>query len=467
MTVNQKQLQHLYLRAAFGELPDVISKKTKLSLEKNVDDLFSASNRWLSLKTMENPIKENGKPVSNLKILFMILRSRDETLQMNLDWLDMMAKSTAPLREKMTFFWHGHFATSTPFAWLMQVQNNTIRKHALGSFRDLFHAIAKDPAMIVYLNNQQNKKDAPNENFAREVMELFSLGEGTVYTEKDIKEAARAFTGWTVNKKGEYEFVKDDHDFGEKEFLGQKGNFNGEEILEMILAQKQTAKYITTKIYRYFVNEEVDEAQVSILAEYFYKNDYSIKKLMKKIFTEEWFYQEKNIGANIISPVDLIVRYKKLIAFQMKEDDGMFYIQKLLGQTLFFPPNVAGWKGGKNWIDSSSLFLRMNMPSRILNDGGFDVRPKPEFEDVSDDETMMLKAKKRAAVQSDWGKLISAFSHIKKEQLTEEVIKSFIQTDTKNIDHALIEKYTDYSSDEKRIMSTCAAVFSLPEFQLI
>ncbi|MFN0276180.1 MAG: DUF1800 family protein, partial [Chitinophagales bacterium] len=424
-----------------------------------------SSQRYLSLKTIENPIK-NGKPATSLKILFSILRSRDQTLELNLDWMDMMATTSAPLREKMTLFWHNHFATSTPFAWLMQVQNNMLRKNALGSFRKMLHAVAKDPAMILYLNNEQNKKDAPNENFAREVMELFTLGRGNLYTEKDIKEAARAFTGWRINKLGQYEFSEEDHDFGEKEFLGRRGNFNGEEILDILLKEKQTAIYITKKIYKEFVNEEPDEEVINKLADDFYNTDYDIRKLMKQILTADWFYDEKNIGCKISSPVELIVRYKKLINFDVKRDDGLIYMQNLLGQTLFFPPNVAGWPGGKNWIDSSSLFLRMNIPLRILHDGGFDLRPKPEFEDVSDEETM-LKTRKRAEIQSDWSKLVLAFKNVKQEQLTDTIISAFVQSPKGNIDKSIVEKYTDRSSQEKLIMSTCAAVFSLPEFQLI
>ncbi|MBC8173305.1 MAG: DUF1800 domain-containing protein [Chitinophagales bacterium] len=464
MISQQQKIQHLYLRAAFGATPTLIKQKINTPIEKVVDSLFNDSNRWISLKTMDNPI-QNGKPVSDLKILFMILRSKDETLKMNIDWLDLMTTSTAMLREKMTFFWHDHFATSTPLSWLMQVQNNTLRKHALGKFGKLFHAVAKDPAMIIYLNNQQNKKDSPNENFAREVLELFSLGEGNIYTEQDIKEAARAFTGWTVNKKGEYEFVKDDHDFGEKVFFGKKGNFTGEEILDIILKEKQTATYITTKIYKEFVHDEPDEERIKKLADDFYQSGYDITKLMKSIFLSDWFYNEKNVGCRIISPVELIVRYKNLVHFDIKNEDGLIYMQRLLGQTLFFPPNVAGWTGGKTWIDSSSLFLRMNMPLRILHDGGFEVRPKPAFENVDDDT--MLKTKKRAAVQSDWSGLITAFKKVKKEDLLDAVIEAFIQCPKNNIDKPLLEQYIDHSSDERRIMSVCAAVFSLPEFQLI
>ncbi|MFN3940753.1 MAG: DUF1800 family protein, partial [Chitinophagales bacterium] len=222
MSVPQKHLQHLYLRAGFGIMPAEIKEKLPLSRNKLVQQVFTASETNQPLQYLRNPVK--GKEVGDLRILLMMLSSQKQMEELDVQWLNKLAETTAMLREKMTLFWHTHFATSTQFAWLMQVQNNTLRTHALGSFRNLLHAVAKDPAMIIYLNNQQNKKDAPNENFAREVMELFTLGEGNIYTEKDIKESARAFTGWTVNRKGEFEFSEQDHDGGVKDFMGRSGH---------------------------------------------------------------------------------------------------------------------------------------------------------------------------------------------------------------------------------------------------
>ncbi len=464
MISQQQKIQHLYLRAAFGETPAVIRQKLNIPLTKIVDELFDSTKQYRSLHYLEDPVK--GKEVSNFRILFMILKSQEQMRELNGEWIKMIAATSSGFREKMTLFWHDHFATSTQFAWLMQVQNNTLRKNALGKFGKLLHAVAKDPAMIIYLNNQQNKKDAPNENFAREVMELFTLGEGNLYSEKDIKEAARAFTGWAVNKKGQYEFSELDHDNGEKEFLGRKGNFNGEDILNIILEQKETAQYITRKIYREFVNEDPDPVIVQQLADAFYASDYDIAKLMRSIFTSDWFYTEENVGARIISPVELIVRYKKLIALDFKEDKALTNLQKVLGQVLFFPPNVAGWPGGRNWVDSSTLTLRMNIPVRIVQGGGFDIRPKPEFEDAPEDEAM-LKTKKNAEVKSDWSKLVTAFKNVGPAELTSAVIAAFIQCPADKIDTALIEKYVDHSSDEKLIISTIGIVMSLPEFQLI
>lgn len=464
MVSHQQKIQHLFLRAGFGETPAVIKQKQNHTIEKITDELFAQTKQFRSLNYLEDPV--SGKNVSNIRLLLMLLRAPEQARQLNVEWLDMLASGNAPLREKMTFFWHDHFATSTQFAWLMQVQNNTLRKNALGKFGKLLHAVAKDPAMIVFLNNQQNKKDHPNENFAREVMELFTLGEGNVYTEKDIREAARAFTGWTVNKKGQFEFVSKDHDAGEKEFLGRKGNFNGDEILNILLEEKQTAKYITTKIYKEFVNEEPEEDIIDQLAEEFFASEYDISKLMRSIFISDWFYDEKNIGSRIASPVELIVRYKKLIGLDFKDRKNMPGLQKVLGQVLFFPPNVAGWPGGKTWVDSSTLALRMNMPARIINGGGFDIRPKPEFEDAPEDEAM-LKTKKRAEIISDWTKFVAVFKNVKEADLTDTMIGYLIQCPTQNIDKSLIEKYVDHSSDENRIISTAGIIMSLPEFQLI
>jgi uncharacterized protein (DUF1800 family) len=248
--------------------------------------------------------------------------------------------------------------------------------------------------------------------------------------------------------------------------MGIKGNFNGQDIIDILLKKQETAQYITKKIYKEFVNETIDEARVTSLAEQFFKDGYDVSKLLRSIFTSDWFYDEKNIGSHIASPVELIVRYKKLIDIGFKDDRAQLAVQKVLGQVLFFPPNVAGWPGGKSWVDSSTLTLRMNIPTRIIQGGGFEIRPKPEFEDAPEDEAT-LKAKKRSEVYSDWSKLVAAFKQVKKEALTDTIIEAFIQAPKTGIDKALIEQYIDHSTDEKRIISTIGIVMSLPEFQLI
>ncbi len=463
MKSTTRNIQHLFLRAGFSENPSTVKQQLNLSIEQIVDRLFQSSNTSTDLNYLPDPLHGRDEEVSSVKVLLMILKSKKQLRELNLAWLDKMVSSREQLREKMTFFWHNHFATSVPFAYLMQVQNNTLRKHALGKFSDLLHAVAKDPAMIIYLNNQQNKKNAPNENFAREVMELFTLGIGN-YTEHDIREAARAFTGWTVNLKGKFEFVKGDHDFGEKEFMGRKGNFSGEDILNILLDNPQVAEFVVTKIYREFVNDIVDEQRVNKLAEEFLNSGYDISALMRKIFTSEWFFYPENIGVKIASPVELIVRYRKLLAFEFKRKKYMLSAQDLLGQVLFFPPNVSGWKGGQQWIDSSTLLLRMNLPQYALLGASPDLRPKQEFDNESVEEEV---EEKKIKITTDWSALINECSGKNGWEIDEILLQSLLQCDTKDIDINLLHNHTDSFTDERRVISFSTAIMSLPEFQLI
>lgn len=461
--MEQKKLQHLFLRAGFGETPDNIQPLISRSREEVVEQLFSSSQNYKSISYLPYPLNENQyeKGVNVFQLVSMILNSKKDLEELNGEWLFKMAYTKAVLREKMTFFWHNHFSTSAPFAYIMQVQNNMLRKHALGKFSDLLHAISKDPAMILYLNNQENKKNHPNENFAREVMELFSLGEGN-YLEKDIKEAARAFTGWTVNLKGEYEFKKEEHDNGEKTFFGKTGNFNGEDIVNIILEKKQTALYITGKIYQEFVNPILNKKRVEDLSEGFYQSGYDISQMMRKIFLSDWFYEEENIGIKICSPVELLVRYKKLVSLEFETHQTLIDLQNALGQTLFFPPNVAGWKGGTSWIHSSALLLRLNLPSHILSGEGFKIASKPAFEEKN--ELTENKSKPtRKKLKSDWTSLENFFKNIDKEQSKEILIGNFIQCNPKKIDKKLFPEVLN----SEGIAKVCTHIMSLPEFQLI
>jgi uncharacterized protein (DUF1800 family) len=461
MVSQRKKLQHLYLRAGFGELPSAIRQKENLSLKQNVDSLFSDSQKTEDLDLIPSPL-EGKEDASNMRILRMIIKSREDVQKLNFHWLYRMTISKASLREKMTFFWHNHFATSVPFAYLMQQQNNMLRKHALGKFSDMLRAISKDAAMMIYLNNQQNTKEAPNENFAREVMELFTLGIGH-YTEQDIKEGARAFTGWRINRKGEFEMNAKQHDDGEKNFLGRKGNFNGDDIINILLEQKQTAQYVTTKIYREFVNPKLNEKRIEKLADDFFASGYDIGKLMHTIFSADWFYEEENIGVKIISPTEMIVRYAKLVRMEFEKEDALLGLQKVLGQILFFPPNVAGWKGGEAWIDSASLMSRLNLPLLIAVGTSEEFRAKPEFEDSPQFKKMK---EKMFSIKSDWNPMVNYFSGTAEKNLAEEVADALIQCVRKKINISEVSR-SDNSTPSKYIMGVITNVMSLPEFQLI
>src|SRR5258708_33547567 len=268
-------------------------------------------------------------------------RSRENLMKLNLAWLERLRSTEDPLREKMVLFWHNHFEWRKELAYLAQQQNNLLRKHALGNFADMLLEISKDPAMLQFLNNQQNRKGHPNENFAREVMELFTLGRGN-YTETDIKEAARAFTGWGFNAKGEYQFRERQHDFDSKTFRGQTKDFTGEDIINSILEDKQTAKFISQKIISSFVSQEIPSVTlVDECAQSFYKSGYDIGKLMKLILSSDWFYNNEFVGNRIKTPVELIIGIQHQTMSQFADPQSLAFFHRPLGQLLFFQPNVV------------------------------------------------------------------------------------------------------------------------------
>lgn len=445
MTESEKEIKHLFARAAFGIHPLIFQKIRNHSRQEAVDALFKSSESFSNINHFPD-IRKEKKDVGGLKVLKMILKSKKDLQQLNLVWLDKMSSSNEILREKMTFFWHNHFATSAPFPVLMQEQNNMIRKHALGNFRDLVTEIAMDPAMIFYLNNQQNKKDAPNENFARELMELFTLGRGN-YTEQDIKESARAFTGWHVGKDGYFSFHKKDHDDGSKTFMGKTGNWNGHDIIRIILEQEEVAHFISRKIYKAFVSPFIDEPFIAEMASRFRKSNYNIGDLMRFVFLSDHFYNQENRGVIIKSPVELIVGYKVLFQLKMKNADNMIKLQRGLGQVLFMPPNVAGWPGDRNWIDSTSLLVRVNLPS--LFSGKITYTPKdkelPETESVKD------KSKLPFLSSMNFERFISGLKNDSVFDLLITTPGATEPTTLKKID----------SIEEKAIY-----IMSLPEFQL-
>ena len=329
---------------------------------------------------------------------------------LNNAWIKQLSETDGQLREKMTLFWHNHFACNVGNAFYEQQLNNIERENALGNFKALLLQVSQSPAILQFLNNQQNKKDHPNENFARELMELFTLGRGH-YTEQDIRESARAFTGWAFDgKTGNYAFIPMLHDEGLKTFMGQTGNFCGEDIIDIILKNKQTAVFISTKLYRYLVNDIPDADSIGQMADIFYKSNYEIKPLLEFVFHADWFYADRNIGNLVKSPVELLTGINRQFYVAYQNPDVLIQFQHTLGQVLFRPPNVAGWPGGRNWIDSSSLMYRMKIPATILNAGVIDFTAKTDPED----EAYMASVRrqqpnviKRVQAQPDWDKFLS------------------------------------------------------------
>jgi uncharacterized protein (DUF1800 family) len=269
----------------------------------------------------------------------------------------------------MTLFWHNHFVSAqqkVKLAVLMYRQNVTLRENALGNFGTLLHAIARDPAMVIYLDSAQNRKGTPNENFAREVMELFTLGEGH-YGEQDIKEAARAFTGWSLDRdSGNFVFRRFIHDYGEKTVLGRTGFLDGDDVLGILLARPETAEFVTRKLWREFVSPDPDETEVKRIATRFRASGYDIKTALYALLTSDSFYAPENRGVLVKSPVDLVAG--TLRQFDMRPGLPIPFAVATagMGQNLFSPPNVKGWPGGEAWINASTLLARKAFLDRLF-----------------------------------------------------------------------------------------------------
>lgn len=456
MTIsNLQKNKHLLLRAGFG---------ANLSQIKNLDQV-SLTEIWKKLATNDPLIpiqlKEAGPDFDYQQLSKMDAemkkeiqkKNRRSNLEINLKFLNQMVHSEDQLREKMAFFWHGHFATRVVNSRFNLQLLNTIREKSLGNFGDLLKAVSQSPAMLQFLNNQQNKKGHPNENFAREVMELFTLGRGN-YTEKDVQEGARAFTGWSFLPDGSFFERPRQHDFGPKTFLGKTGNFDGNDALNIILEQKGTAKFVVTKIYKFFVNEKINPGIIEHLSDQFYDSKYDIKKLMTEIFTSKWFYNEENIGAKIKSPIELMAGIMRTLPMELEKPENLIVYQKLLGQMLLYPPNVAGWPSGNSWIDSSTLMLRLQIPQIWSG-----LRPL-ELEAKSDDDVemglknnqMRNKGFKNPNIIIDWNLVESTF---KNKNISDYLLQ------TKSSNEKIIDQFSD-SSLKLKIIN----VMSTPEFQL-
>jgi uncharacterized protein (DUF1800 family) len=465
MPINQQHLQHLYLRAGFGLLPQELPHALQIPISRHVETIFSDSKSSQPLNLL------NDNELRLTKLLFadqeerkeMVMESLNRGRELNLLWLKQMTESKAGLREKMTLFWHGHFATRTNNAFFAQLQNNLIREKALGKFGDLLMSISKDPAMLQFLNNQQNRKNSPNENFAREVMELFTLGRGN-YTETDIKEAARAFTGWGFNQQGEFVFRRFFHDTDLKTFMGKRGNWGGEDIIRMILDKRETAVFVTRKIYRHFVNDTPDEGLISELANSFYESEYDIGKLMQQIFTADWFYSPQNIGSRIKSPVEYITQFRRQFGLQFEPENALLFIQKLLGQVVFYPPNVAGWAEGKNWIDSSTLMVRTLLPFAVMREIELPVEAKDDG-DVNTEFLVQRNFRKLKAT-ANWGALSKIASGSSEKEILEQLAAYLLQNKLLDANKQLILRNTPTANREAAVQFISLSLASLPEYQL-
>jgi uncharacterized protein (DUF1800 family) len=368
------EARHLLARTSFGGTPAEIAALQPLTYEAAVDRLLNSARQqprtapptWVDEAP---PTRLERRTMSDEARKAFREQTRAHGVALKGWWYQEMLSTETPFTERMTLFWHGHFTSSLQkVKWppLLYRQNLLLRQHAVGNFRALLHAIARDPAMILYLDSQTNRRGAPNENFARELLELFTLGEGH-YSEQDIKEAARAFTGREVERgTGRFRFNAREHDDGQKTFLGRSGPFDGDAILDMLLAQPRLAVHVTEKLWRAFISDTPDAVEVQRLAAIFRQHDYALKPLLKALFMSSYFRVASNRGTMIKSPVELIVGTLRLLHVPVRDPEILGRAGRYLGQDVFDPPNVKGWPGGQAWITSSTLLARQQFLHRVL-----------------------------------------------------------------------------------------------------
>ena len=383
-------IAHLMRRAGFGAPRDQLHAHTAKGYEATVEDLLGPG----AEQRMGDDLIRRFQP----ELSGMLNQNSSGP-----NWLYRMATTSAPLQEKMNLFWHGIFATGYPkviHGKALSDQIRMFRRYGLGSFQTLLLELSKAPAMIIWLDNQDNHKGAINENFGRELLELFSMGVGS-YTETDIQECARAFTGWTIANREymelrsqrdsdwpygriswHFEYRPEDHDDGEKEFLGQRGNFNGEDVIGIICQQDATARFISRHIYSFFVADEpgvpqwpytppADEQAIEQLTQVYFDSNYSITEMLRALFNSDYFKSESSWYTKVKSPVELVVGVARLTGeFDRPRREVMdrYFRAIYMGQALNNPPSVEGWHQGADWLDTGTVVERVNFATQQLGD---------------------------------------------------------------------------------------------------
>ncbi|QTN31489.1 DUF1800 domain-containing protein [Akkermansiaceae bacterium] len=390
----EAEARHLLNRAGFGGSPQEIATFHGLGREKAVDLLLHPTepedafrlpdwcNREQALadaRMRREQFMDAQKSRSGMTASEAEAQRRKAFQQFQQDnrrnsveaqgwWFNRILKTSAPLREKMTLFWHDHFASSIQKVKqpvLMMEQNRLFREHAFGSFKELTQSIVRDPAMMLYLDTQRSSKAMPNENFAREVMELFTLGEGN-YTEQDVKEAARAFTGFQLNRfNGNVSQNAAAWDSGEKMIFGKSGAYNGRDVVNLIFQKDACARFMVGKFWEFFAYESPLESAMEDLAKTFRDADYEVKPVLREIFLSREFYGEKAMSTQIKCPVQYLVQMLKELEMDSAPMGFPIMGQTQLGQVLFMPPNVAGWDWGKAWINTNTLLTRYNLAGAL------------------------------------------------------------------------------------------------------
>jgi uncharacterized protein (DUF1800 family) len=357
---NPRLAAHLLRRAGFGGSPADIASAASAGMDATVSRLLApAPDRLpampsgdLSFGPMVDPKQKQAAVLSTISW-----------------WLDRMLQTPNPLVERMTYFWHNHFTSAIDGAvtpTLMVQQNNLYRQNALGNFAKLTHMVSQDPAMLYYLNGNQNRKQHPNENYARELMELFTLGIGN-YTEQDVRESARSFSGWTVTRDTQIaQFAPRLHDDGTKTFLGHTGDFDGDDIVDIIMQQPACAQFMATKFLRNFVYDDPEPQLVDAVADRFRASGYDVGQLLGILLRSNVFYSPRAYRSIVKAPVDLVVGTLRTLGVT-SSTPRIIGAMAAMNQTLMRPPNVAGWPGGAQWLNQGTILARLNFLNQLVS----------------------------------------------------------------------------------------------------
>jgi uncharacterized protein (DUF1800 family) len=441
-----KKVGHLYRRAAFGASWGELEAGLKNGPDKTITGLLQGQPGQEAFDQETAPLSRSTARANNGQ-------------QARAWWLYRMLYSPHPLREKMTLFWHNHFATSNAKvnnAGFMLGQYELMRRHALGSFRSLLQEMSKDPAMMVWLDTSLSKKEMPNENYARELMELFSLGIGH-YTEKDIREAARAFTGWEIVTGGQAVFHADQHDDGVKTVLSQSGKWKGEDIVRICLEQESAPRFIVGKLYRFLVSETgpAPAELLEPLAVQFRKSDYNFGALVETVLRSNLFFSPTAYRQRVKSPVDFGLGIVRVLEGRL----GTVALAQALqgmGQNLFYPPSVKGWDGGPAWLNGQTLLFRQNLALALTSteDDRFGRRTDP---------AALVRKHHKAAEPSVADFFLRLFLQ---GDVPAESRTKLVQYEQNAHKQPVPVYWTDEDAADHRVRALCHLVLSLPEFQL-
>lgn len=369
------EARHLLSRTGMGLEWNVIQQLVnKSTRHEAVDQLLQTyspqTGRTLRLTPLHKMEQLVNSGARGKKVMHSVMMRENDQLKQW--WVKRMLTTTSPFTERMTLLWHNHFTSSLATVERPQLllnQNKLLREHGLGNFMVMLKAIASDPAMLIYLDGDENVKGSPNENFARELLELFTLGHGH-YTEADIRAAALAFTGWGVDRRtGKFIYKDELHEGAFVRFLGQSGRLSGQDILSIILDQRRTAEHIAEKFWKSFINlQQPDQRIIHQWASEFRTSGYEISVLLKSVLSSDVFWAEENRGALIKSPIELMVGTMRTFPHRSLSAKEIMHTSRILGQDLFDPPNVKGWEGGKDWITTQSLLIRTSLQQKMSRD---------------------------------------------------------------------------------------------------